>query len=151
MNRSLSRVHTNEPRQITQTELPSYALPWPLKPLEDQGCNPETPRGGEKSHKAQLSGHVALSEEERATLRQIISTARISWHQRLSAGLPLGLITLFHHRVIALLVLFLLASFAIELPTLSPSLLQVENHQLANLGFPGRPNSTRATDPCGRF
>lgn len=62
-----------------------------------------------------------------------ISIAQISQHQHLSATSPLGLITLFHHRLTVLLLGFflLLASFVICLPTLLHSWLQLENEQLA--------------------
>lgn len=49
-----------------------------LQSFEDQGWNPETLHGAKTTSKAQLSRHVALSEEEWMTLPQIISTAQIS-------------------------------------------------------------------------
>lgn len=71
--------------------------------FEGQDWKPEALRGAKATCKARLLTRVALCEDEGMALPRIGPSARISWHQQLSAALPLGLITPFHHRLIALL------------------------------------------------
>lgn len=71
--------------------------------FEGQDWKPKAPRGAKATCKARLLTRVALCEDEGMALPRTSPSARISWHQHLSAALPLGLITPFHHRLIALL------------------------------------------------